>query len=55
MLPTGAFAVAIGTMCFVLIAFVSMRGAHRKRRARDGGAVIPLGEHYDDGGDGGGK
>ncbi len=52
MLPTGAFAVAIGILCFVLIAFVSMRGAHRKRRARDGEPIIPLGDPYDDGGDG---
>jgi len=52
MLPTGAFAVAVGIVCFVLIAFVSMRSGPRRRpREGRGRAIIPLGDHY--GGDGG--
>lgn len=55
MLPTGAFAVAIGIACFVLIAFVSARGVRRKRGARDGGPVVPLSDPFDDAGGDGGK
>jgi hypothetical protein len=49
MLPTGAFAVAIGLGALVLIALVSMRGPSRKRRARDDGPVVPLGRADHDG------
>jgi hypothetical protein len=49
MLPTGAFAVAIGIGALVLIALVSMREPTRRRRSRDGGPIIPLGDADHDG------
>lgn len=49
MLPTGAFAMAIGIGALLLIVVISMRGPSRKRRARDGVPIIPLGHAGDDG------
>jgi len=54
MLMIGVFAVAVGVVCFVLLAAVSMRDVQRRRRRlSDGGAIIPLSDGDDDGfGDG---
>ena len=50
MLPSGAFAVAVGIALLVLIAVVSLRGARPRRRRLREGPMIPL-AHDDDGGD----
>jgi hypothetical protein len=50
MLPTGFFAVAVGVLCLVLIAVISMRGPRDPggRLPGNGGPMFP----YDDGADG---
>jgi ABC-type Fe3+ transport system permease subunit len=51
----GAFAVAVGVACFVLLAALSLRSEHRRRRRRhpDGGPMIPYILPGDCDGDGG--
>jgi hypothetical protein len=51
--PIGVFAVAIGIVCVVAIAAISLRSTKRRRGTRlgSGGPMIPM-HHHDDGGDG---
>jgi len=45
---TELLAFAAGIVFLLLLAVVSMRGAHRERRSGDGGPVIPVGDHHHD-------
>jgi len=50
---TELLAFAAGIVFLVLLAVVSMRGARRERRSRDGGPIIPIGDPHDGFGMGG--
>jgi len=48
----GVFAVAVGVVCIVAIAAISLRGPRRRRRGFGwGGPMIPMPRGSDDGGD----
>jgi hypothetical protein len=50
--PIGVLAVAVGVVCFVLIAVVSMRRQERRRRrVSQAGAFIPMPHRARDGDD----